>query len=166
MRANPPRGTADNGELVTSHGIAGIEQVFGAGVRVRRAGGRGHRASVAITETAHRRRQYSGPMLNGKRITVVLPAYNAAETLQKTVDELDRAVVDDVLLVDDASADGTIRLAHSGSGCAPSVTTGIAATEPTRRPATKPRSRRVRTSLSCSTPITSTHRCSCRRWPQ
>ena len=50
-------------------------------------------------------------MLNGKRITVVLPAYNAAETLQKTVDELDRFVVDDVLLVDDASIDDTMRLA-------------------------------------------------------
>jgi glycosyltransferase involved in cell wall biosynthesis len=47
-------------------------------------------------------------MLNGKRIGVVLPAYNAATTLGITVDELDRSVVDEVILVDDASTDETI----------------------------------------------------------
>jgi glycosyltransferase involved in cell wall biosynthesis len=51
-------------------------------------------------------------VLNGKRIAVVLPAYNAAETLRRTVDELDRAIVDDVLLVDDASTDDTIEQAE------------------------------------------------------
>ena len=51
-------------------------------------------------------------MLNGKRIVVVLPAYNAAKTLEKTVSELDRNVVDDILLVDDFSADDTVRLAR------------------------------------------------------
>jgi len=51
-------------------------------------------------------------VLNGKQITVVLPAYNAGETLKRTVDELDRAVVDDVLLVDDASIDDTIEQAE------------------------------------------------------
>ena len=54
-------------------------------------------------------------MLNGKQITVVLPAYNAGETLKRTVDELDRDVIDDVLLVDDASTDDTIQQAkHLG----------------------------------------------------
>ena len=51
-------------------------------------------------------------MLNGKRIVVVLPAYNAAKTLEKTVSELDRNVVDDILLVDDFSADNTVKLAR------------------------------------------------------
>ncbi len=50
-------------------------------------------------------------MLNGKQITVVLPAYNAGETLKRTVDELDRDVIDDVLLVDDASIDDTVEQA-------------------------------------------------------
>jgi glycosyltransferase involved in cell wall biosynthesis len=50
-------------------------------------------------------------MLNGKKITVVLPAYNAERTLTKTVAELDRQVIDDVLLVDDFSRDDTVRLA-------------------------------------------------------
>jgi glycosyltransferase involved in cell wall biosynthesis len=50
-------------------------------------------------------------VLNGKQITVVLPAYNAGETLKRTVDELDRDVIDDVLLVDDASTDDTIEQA-------------------------------------------------------
>jgi glycosyltransferase involved in cell wall biosynthesis len=51
-------------------------------------------------------------MLNGKRIIVVLPAYNAAQTLESTVSELDRQVVDDILLVDDSSADETVRMAR------------------------------------------------------
>jgi len=51
-------------------------------------------------------------MLNGRRILVVLPAYNAAKTLRKTVAELDRHVVDDILLVDDFSSDDTVRLAR------------------------------------------------------
>jgi glycosyltransferase involved in cell wall biosynthesis len=49
-------------------------------------------------------------MLNGKKIAVVLPAYNAAKTLRQTVTELDRQVVDDILLVDDCSADETVNL--------------------------------------------------------
>jgi glycosyltransferase involved in cell wall biosynthesis len=51
-------------------------------------------------------------VLNGKQITTVLPAYNAAETLKRTVDELDRSVIDTVLLVDDASTDATMELAE------------------------------------------------------
>jgi glycosyltransferase involved in cell wall biosynthesis len=52
-------------------------------------------------------------MLNGRRIAVVLPAYNAAVTLTRTLDEIDRSVVDDVLMVDDASTDGTVGVARS-----------------------------------------------------
>ena len=51
-------------------------------------------------------------MLNGKRIAVVLPAYNAAVTLGRTVGEIDRSVVDDVLIVDDASTDETVSVAR------------------------------------------------------
>ncbi len=50
-------------------------------------------------------------MLEGKKIIVVLPAYNAAQTLERTVSELDRHIVDDVLLVDDFSSDNTVKLA-------------------------------------------------------
>ncbi len=52
-------------------------------------------------------------MLHGKRVTVVLPAYNAESTLKRTVDELDRTIVDDLLLVDDASTDNTIAAAEA-----------------------------------------------------
>lgn len=48
-------------------------------------------------------------MINGKRIAVVLPAYNAETTLRRTVQEIDRTLVDEVLLVDDCSKDGTVR---------------------------------------------------------
>lgn len=50
-------------------------------------------------------------MLENKKIAVVLPAYNAAKTLEKTILELDREVVDHILLVDDFSADDTVDLA-------------------------------------------------------
>jgi glycosyltransferase involved in cell wall biosynthesis len=50
-------------------------------------------------------------MLEGKRITVVLPAYNAASTLERTVNEIPRGIVDDIILTDDASRDSTAELA-------------------------------------------------------
>jgi len=51
-------------------------------------------------------------MLNGKRIVVVMPAYNAARTLRQTYDEVPRDVVDEVILVDDASRDATVAIAR------------------------------------------------------
>ncbi len=51
-------------------------------------------------------------MLNGKKIVVVMPSYNAAQTLGRTVEEVPRDIVDEILLVDDASSDGTVRLAN------------------------------------------------------
>jgi glycosyltransferase involved in cell wall biosynthesis len=50
-------------------------------------------------------------MLNGKKIVVVMPAYNAAKTLHRTYAEIPRDVVDDVILVDDASQDQTVAIA-------------------------------------------------------
>jgi glycosyltransferase involved in cell wall biosynthesis len=47
-------------------------------------------------------------MLEGKKVTIVMPAYNAAGTLERTLRELNREVVDDIILVDDASGDGTV----------------------------------------------------------
>lgn len=51
-------------------------------------------------------------MLYGKRIAVVLPAYNAARTLERTVAELPREIIDEVLLIDDNSKDVTVELAQ------------------------------------------------------
>ena len=51
-------------------------------------------------------------MLNGKKIVVVMPSYNAARTLAQTVEEVPRDVVDEILLVDDASSDETVKLAN------------------------------------------------------
>lgn len=51
-------------------------------------------------------------MLNGRRITVVLPAYNAEQTLEKTFREIPEGIVDDVILTDDASRDKTIETAR------------------------------------------------------
>ena len=46
-------------------------------------------------------------MIKNKKVVVVLPAYNAAATLEKTYREIDFAIVDEVVLVDDASKDNT-----------------------------------------------------------
>ncbi|HEX2682521.1 MAG TPA: glycosyltransferase, partial [Ferruginibacter sp.] len=50
-------------------------------------------------------------MINGEKVVVVLPAYNAAKTLRQTYHEIDRSLVDEVILVDDASSDNTIDVA-------------------------------------------------------
>src|SRR5271169_2490919 len=50
-------------------------------------------------------------MINGKRIAVVMPAYNAEKTLHVTVGELPD-LVDTCILVDDHSSDRTVDLAH------------------------------------------------------
>ena len=51
-------------------------------------------------------------MLNGKKVFVVMPAYNAARTLQQTCAELPPEIVDEILVVDDHSADTTVQLAR------------------------------------------------------
>ena len=48
-------------------------------------------------------------MLAGKKVLVVMPAYNAAQTLERTFKDIPFDVVDEVLLVDDASHDQTLR---------------------------------------------------------
>jgi len=50
-------------------------------------------------------------MINSKKVIIVLPAYNASETLQKTYNEIPFDIVDEVVLVDDHSTDETLRVA-------------------------------------------------------
>lgn len=51
-------------------------------------------------------------MLYGKRIVVVMPAYNAARTLEQTCAEVPQEYVDEIVLVDDGSRDGTVALSR------------------------------------------------------
>ncbi len=51
-------------------------------------------------------------MIHGKRLIVVMPAYNAEKTLRQTYAELPHEYVDEVILVDDASSDTTAMLAR------------------------------------------------------
>ena len=61
----------------------------------------------------HTRRYTIFRMFRGKKIVVVMPAYNAARTLQKTHAEvMEQGIVDEIVLVDDASADDTIAIAR------------------------------------------------------
>lgn len=52
-------------------------------------------------------------MLNHKKVVVVMPAYNAAQTLEKTYKEIPFEIVDDVILVDDAGKDNTAEVART-----------------------------------------------------
>ena len=51
-------------------------------------------------------------MILGKKLIVVMPAYNAEKTLRQTYAELPHEYVDEVILVDDASRDNTTTVAH------------------------------------------------------
>lgn len=51
-------------------------------------------------------------MVNGKYVTVIMPAYNAEKTLRKTYDEIPRDLVDEIILTDDASNDRTLEIAR------------------------------------------------------
>ena len=52
-------------------------------------------------------------MLNGKKIVVVMPAYNAEKTVTQTYKEIPLGLIDHVVLVDDASRDQTVNMARS-----------------------------------------------------
>src|SRR5919109_424312 len=69
-----------------------------------------------IIEVARcRGRAYStSSMLNGQKIVVVMPAYNAAKTLRRTYDGvMEQGIVDLVIVVDDASHDETVAIART-----------------------------------------------------
>jgi glycosyltransferase involved in cell wall biosynthesis len=51
-------------------------------------------------------------MIEGKKIIVILPAYNAENTLEKTYNEIPFDIVDEVILTDDFSSDHTVRVAE------------------------------------------------------
>jgi glycosyltransferase involved in cell wall biosynthesis len=51
-------------------------------------------------------------MIEGRKVAVVLPAYNAAKTLRRTCAEIPMDVVDDLILTDDASTDDTAQVAR------------------------------------------------------
>jgi len=52
-------------------------------------------------------------MLKNKKIVVVMPAYNAEKTLRETYNEIPFDIVDELVVVDDASQDKTVEVAHS-----------------------------------------------------
>ena len=55
-------------------------------------------------------------MISGKKVVVVMPAYNAEKTLEKTYEALPHDIVDHIIVVDDASRDRTIDVAKNLHG--------------------------------------------------
>ena len=51
-------------------------------------------------------------MISGQKLVVVLPAYNAAQTIARTYTDIPHELVDDIILCDDASADETMKMAQ------------------------------------------------------
>ena len=51
-------------------------------------------------------------MFHGKKIVVVMPAYNAARTIEQTYREIPLDLVDEVIVTDDASSDETVEVAR------------------------------------------------------
>ena len=52
-------------------------------------------------------------MIERKTLIIVMPAYNAERTLRRTYDEIPHELVDEIVLVDDASWDNTAEIAQS-----------------------------------------------------
>ena len=52
-------------------------------------------------------------MIKNKKIVLVMPSYNAEQTLTATYNEVDKSIIDEIILVDDASIDGTVKLASA-----------------------------------------------------
>ena len=98
------------------------------------------------------------PYKHGRKVIVIMPAYNAEKTLQRTLDDIPMDWVDEIILVDDHSRDGTVALARKLglASLRPPRRTG--ATAATRRPATPRPSNGAARSWSWSTPTTSTIR--------
>ena len=78
-------------------------------------------------------------MYNGKKVVVVLPAYNAALTMEKTIAEVPMDIVDELVLVDDNSTDNSIEVAQTWESGILSGTQKTGVMEATKKVATTKR---------------------------
>jgi glycosyltransferase involved in cell wall biosynthesis len=71
-------------------------------------------SDVAASDASPGRTRPALRVLKGrkKRVVVVMPAYNAAKTLEHTYDDIPHTLVDRIILVDDVSKDDTVAIAH------------------------------------------------------
>ena len=75
-------------------------------------------------------------MFHGKKIVVVMPAYNAAQTIEQTYREIPLDLVDEVVVTDDASPDETVEVARAARPAHARPRDATAATGAIRRPVT------------------------------
>ena len=98
-------------------------------------------------------------MINGQKIVVVMPAYDAERTIEKTCREAaDQSVVDLIIIVDDGSEIGRSRSRANWSASSSKRTIGTAVMAARRRHATASPSSKGPMSSSWCTAITNTHR--------
>ncbi len=71
---------------------------------------------VVAVKSGGRGKNEKGGIKGGKKIVAVLPAYNAEKTLERTLADIPKNLFDAIILVDDASQDGTVALAHKLGG--------------------------------------------------
>ena len=98
-------------------------------------------------------------MFRGKKVVVVMPAYNAARTLRQTHAEvMEQEIVDEIVLVDDASDDDTIAIARTLPGMSVHVQPRNRGYGANQKNVTSSPWRRTPTSSSWFIPIISTRR--------
>ena len=96
-------------------------------------------------------------MFKDKKIVVIMPAYNAAQTLQQTYNEvMNQGVVDEVIIVDDASRDETVDIAKSLPDRQFTSILKIKDMVPTKKPAISSPCNETQISLLWSIPIINT----------
>jgi glycosyltransferase involved in cell wall biosynthesis len=76
------------------------------------AGGRTRRDTLRAVQPTDRGAQPSAPRASRPRIVIVMPAYNAARTLERTYADIPHDIVDHIILVDDVSRDETVEISR------------------------------------------------------
>src|SRR5215475_678302 len=86
-----------------------ILAIRGAHCNVRAHGGRGSQPLSSRARIA----DPGGPLPRSERVVAVMPAYNAAKTVERTLRDIPEGAVDEIILVDDSSKDDTVAVTRA-----------------------------------------------------
>ena len=68
---------------------------------------------MSVSSLTHKLTNLCYSMILGQKLVIIMPAYNAAKTIEKTYRELPFDIVDEVILTDDYSSDNTIAVSYT-----------------------------------------------------